>query len=242
MKTTDNLSYYQRHTPIKHEFIKDFVKNKLEEINIIYDVGCNNGDISYPLQKKYGLDVYGIDLSDDLKIPKDYNFNKVDIVKDNNVFFNDCTLFLSLYHHILGAYGLEVADDIFYKLLLRTKYLIFDSGNLSEIKRKDTYWYKKQKNIFNNEKELLDHFGIKYKILGHWNVGGGNRSVVMFHSDDLNNKFHIMKTYKRLIGSVNQSYGLIDVDNVNTIKKSDLHDNLYYKLFHNNKTFFFKKT
>jgi hypothetical protein len=241
MKTTDNFSYYKRHQPIKVKFIEDFIKNKTD-INNIFDVGCNNGDISYFFQKKYNKNVLGVDLSKNLELPDDYDFKNIDIVNDNLTYFNDVTFFLSLYHHLLGAYSLEIADSVFYKLLFRTKYLIFDCGNLSEKNRTNTYWYKKQKEYFNNEKELFDHFNIKYDILDSWNTGGGSRSVVVFYSSDLNNKLNIINEYKRYIGSKKQVYGLINICDINSTNNEDIfHENIFYKLEFNGKYFFSKK-
>lgn len=245
MKTTDDFKYYERHKPIKYKFIESFVKNKINDINFIYDVGCNNGDISYPLQKKFNLDVSGIDLSDNLIVPDDYKFNKVDIVNENKIYYNDCTLFLSLYHHILGAYDLKVADNIFLKLLLRTKYLIFDAGNLSELNRSNTYWYKIQKKYFKTENDMLNHFHLKFDVIGSWNVANGSRDVVVYNSEYFDDVVEVVGEFRRLIGSEYQHIGLAShVD-------EELYDGKghngkvyggtkYYKLKYNN-TFYFSK-
>ena len=237
IKTTDDKTYYNRETPIKMKFIEDFVKQK-DDINIVYDIGCNNGDISYNLQKNYDKKVFGIDLSDELNPPSDYNFRRIDIVNDNGILMNDCTLFLSLYHHILGNNGIDVADDLFYKLLLRTKYLIFDCGNLSEKDRSDTYWYKKQEEYFKDEKELLDHFHIKYDIIGIWHAGGGKRTVVVFYSDDFDDKCEVINSYKRKIGTHYQQEGLFDVNKC--YEDQEFFEKTIFKKL-NNKTFFSKK-
>jgi len=242
MKTTDNSSYYIRTGTKKKDFVFEYVNKKSSDINFIFDVGCNNGDISYPLQKELNKMVYGIDLSKDLNVPKDYEFNVEDIVTSNNVKINDCTLLLSIYHHLLGAYGLEVADDIFLKLLLRTKYLIFDSGNLSEIKRNNTYWYKEQQKYFKYEIDLLNHFNLNYEIIGTWDVAGGTRSVVVFNSSDLENKFKVISNYKRHIGSDKQKFGLVDLSKINEVDEKELYSGTFYhKLLYKNKLFFSKK-
>ena len=240
INTIDNYTYYKRHKPVKRIYVENFVKNYINNINIVYDVGCNNGEMSYFLQKEYNKNVFGIDLSNDLKIPDDYNFKNMDIIKDNSVHFNDMTIFFSLYHHILGKYGLKTADDIFYKLLLRTKYLLFDSGNVSELNRSDTTWYKKQQNIFKNEKELLDHFNIKYDVLGSWTCGGGKRSVVVFYTNDFNNKYEIVAEYKRYIGSIKQKNGLVNIDFIENTKDI-FNDTIFKKIKFNDKYFFIKK-
>lgn len=149
-KTTDDNSYYKRTKSNKNAFIFDYVKNN-ESIQKVFDVGCNTALMSYPLQTELGKDVYGIDASDNVTVPKDYKFDIIDITKYYKIYFNDITLFLSLYHHLLGAHGIEIADDVFYKLLLSTNYLIFDVGNVSEISRSHHVWYKEQIKYFNQK-------------------------------------------------------------------------------------------
>lgn len=237
MKITDNKTYYERTGTEKGKFVFDFIE-KNNKINKIFDVGCNNGEISYPLQKKLNKSVFGIGLSNDLIHPIDYDFTMEDIVNSKNIRLNDCTLFLSLYHHILGKYGLDVADDVFYRLLLRTDYLIFDSGNLSELSRRNTHWYGQMKKHFNNEYELLNHFGIKYEIIGKWDVASGSRSVVVFYKNDFDDAVINLKKYKRKGGSKYIIDGLFDY--------SEKIDNEYlgvcfHKLKLNNKIFFTKK-
>lgn len=196
IKTTDDSSYYNRHKPVKAEFVeKWFTDNSDLNLSTIYDVGCNNGDISYPLQIKFNVDVMGVDLSDNLTLPKDYKFKRLDVVNEEYVNYPDVTLFFSLYHHILGSYGLETADEVFLKLLLRTKYLIFDTGNASETNRMSHNWYRKSP--FKSEKELLDHFRLPYKVIGKWSCGGGNRSVVVFNKDDFDIIVEEKQKYKR---------------------------------------------
>ena len=124
--TIDDTSYYARTGTAKKDMIYDFVMSK-KDIHSIYDVGCNNGDISYSFIAE-GIDVLGIDASKKLNIKKPYKFIQKDVTKMNDIHLNDCTFFLSLYHHLFGNIGIELADNLFYQLLLRTKYLIFDTG------------------------------------------------------------------------------------------------------------------
>jgi SAM-dependent methyltransferase len=238
MNTTDDKTYYKRTGDNKAKIVFDFIKNK-NDIGFIYDVGCNNGNISYPLQIELNKKVLGVDLSDDLAIPDNYNFIKKDIVNSCDVVFNDCTLFFSMYHHILGKYGLEIADDIFLKLLLRTNYLLFDTGNLSERNRKLNYWYKEQLKHFKSEKDLLDHFGLPYTVLGTWRTGGGTRSVVVFHKQSFDSAVKETGTFKRRIYSAHQKMGLIEYELANN--KGFYEGAVYKKLNWNNKILFSKK-
>jgi len=209
MNTVDDRSYYRRTGSSKAAFVDAFVA-KHDDIKLIYDVGCNNGNMSYPLQHKYNKAVVGVDLSGKLGLPSDYNFKRMDIVEDNSVFMNDCTLFLSLYHHVLGWNGLEVADDLFYKLLLRTNYLVFDTGNVSEKKRRKYQWHPAQQKIFSTEKELLDHFGLPYEEIGEWKIGGGSRKIVVFRRDDFDLSVSVEGPLYRLYGTPRQHIGLVD--------------------------------
>lgn len=194
--TADNNTYYSREGNAKASIIDVYIEAN-NDINTILDVGCNNGDMSYPLQKKYGKTVFGVDLSDNLQPPADYNFKRLDIVNDKFCNFNDCTLFLSLYHHIFGKYGIAVADDVFMKLLMRTKYLIFDTGNASEKIR--TTWASHSEIVkhFKTEEELLNHFRIPYTVIGKWSAGGGSRSVVVFKASDMDNNFNVVENLQR---------------------------------------------
>jgi len=177
-----DFTYYERESSQKQQkadIVKAFIA-KHDDIDFIYDVGCNNGNVSYPLQKQLGKRVLGVDDSDLLNTPPDYRFKKEDILSSKGDVVSDCTLFLSVYHHILGMNNLYIADALFYRLLSRTKYLLFDSGNMSEKNRTAKYWYVKQKEHFQSEDDLLMHFGVGYNVLGTWNAGGGIRSVVVF--------------------------------------------------------------
>jgi hypothetical protein len=237
--TTDNSTYYIRNKSDKEILVYDFIKNK-DNIEFIYDVGCNNGNISYPLQTRLNKRVLGVDLSADLIHPADYDFKIKDIVSSNDIIHNDCTLFFSLYHHLLGSYGIETTNDVFLKLLLRTKYLIFDTGNVSEISRQSHNWYKIQKNIFPSESSLMNHFGLPYTVLGNWKCGGGTRSVVVFSSNDFDTSVDVIQEYRRLNGTARQKTGLIDLENCKNVKQIN---NLFVfkKLKWNDKILFSKK-
>lgn len=239
-KTTDDKSYHDRHGSEKRDFILEYVRG-LSDVEKVYDVGCNNGKISYPLQKELGLDVLGTDFSTKLRHPEDYNFVHRNIAEDNNVYFNDVTLFLSLYHHILGAYSLEKADEVFLKLFLRSKYLIFDTGNLSERGRSSQYWYKAQQGLFKNEDELLDHFNLPYEVLGSWPCGNGTRKVVVFKNEG--NIFESIGTFATKNGTPYQKEGLIPFEGSleDLWKDEKLKPTVFAKLKWNDKLLFAKK-
>ena len=237
VKTTDSKAYYGRVGTKKSSFVFDFVSSH-DDIDIVFDVGCNNGDMSYPLQKKLNKVVCGIDLSDDLRVPDDYNFRRTDIVNEASIFLNDATLFFSLYHHILGKYGLKVADKIFLKLLMRTEYLLFDVGNLSEKHRRHTYWYKEQLKHFSSEEDLLNHFNLPYEVIGSWNCGGGKRNVVVFKRNDFDDSVHIEGVYRRLVGSKYTKRGLVP-ENTNMNEKYE--HTVFYQIKWNNVVLFGKK-
>lgn len=239
IKTTDNKNYYSRIGQSKSKAIFDYIEN-LDWVETVFDVGCNNGNISYPLQKKLGKKVYGIDLSNDLSIPEDYNFEEKDIVADTSVYMNDVTLFLSLYHHIMGAFGIEVADDVFLKLLLRSERLIFDTGNLSEKRRKNTYWYKEQQKHFNTEQDLLEHLP-PHDVLGKWNCGGGSREICVFIKRyDFDLFVNVVEEYRRLDGTKHISKGLVPLSE--TGERKDVFPYAkFYKLKWNDKFLYAKK-
>lgn len=246
--TNDNTSYYTR-TKIgpKAKLIFDYVE--ILKPKILLDIGCNNGNISYPIQKNLGVEVLGIDDSPNLKLPSDYKFEQCNIINYNKVYFNDVTLFLSLYHHIYGAYNQEVADDLFYSLLLKSKKLIFDSGNMSEKGRTRNTWYKELAKNFHTEKELFDHFGLPYYKLGEWHTGGGVRSIVVFDKKDFDSSVEEIDSFRRYVGSAYQRKGLVALKDQTNIKKHDGKrprgavldvQTIFYKLKLNNKEFFAK--
>lgn len=240
-QTIDDSSYYRRTKTDKHKFVYDYVAIN-NDIEFVFDVGCNNANISYPLQRDLGKRVCGIDLSKKIKTPLDYDFKVDDVVTSNDIIINDCTLFMSLYHHILGHNGIDVADDVFYKLLLRTNHLIFDTGNLSEVKRgrrPKTYpWYNEQKKHFKTEVDLLNHFNLDYKTIGRWAVGGGYRSVVVFKKDSFDAGVDVLGKYKRKNGSRYAHQGLFDF-NDNIEREWDC--TVFHKLKLGDKVFFSKK-
>ena len=144
--TTDNYKYHSKINKNKINIIDNLISSK-KDISSILDIGCNSGILSYKYKDNY--DVTGMDLSTkELKIPDDYNFLNVDIAKIKFSEKNyDLIYFLSVYHHLLGKYGLKTADKIFYRILLQSKYLLFDTGNISENQRSQYNWFIKQKNI-----------------------------------------------------------------------------------------------
>lgn len=237
MKITDDKTYFKRTGTGKKAIIESFISTKID-IHSMYDAGCNNGDISYYFQKKYMMDVLGVDFSDDLAIPEDYNFKHVDIVENDYVHFSDATLFLSLYHHIIAKYSLEVADDVFVRLLLRTKYMIFDTGNVSERSRRRMPWHVAQRAHFKSEDELLDHFGIEYEKIGEWGVGGGKRSIVVFKREDFIKKFRVVGTYNRKRKRVEQKWGLYPIGSSEPNLFPDI---VFRKLEYNSRLYFSKK-
>lgn len=236
----DNSSYYRRTGDFKKNMVFEFIQDS-NDINVIYDVGCNNGNISYPLQHKLGKTVMGTDLADGLNYPSDFHFKKRNIITTNDIVYNDCTLFLSIYHHILGKYGLATADDVFLKLLLRSKYLIFDTGNISESTRNNHHWFKIQKSLFNSEDDLLNHFHLPYVVLGKWNVAGGHRTVVLFSKKGFDNTCDVLGEFKRKSGKEYQCDGLVDInDDINNLDNL-YHHTLFKKLRWNDVILFSKK-
>jgi len=231
--TTDNYTYHLKINKRKIDIVDSFISSK-NDIKSILDIGCNSCVLSYKYNDNY--DVTGMDLStrEELKIPDDYNFLQHDI---STIRFSekkyDLIYFLSVYHHLLGKYGLKYADKIFYRILLQSKYLLFDVGNTSEIHRREQNWFVKQYDIFENEKELLDHFDLPYKILGKWDVAGGVRTIVVFESEHFYENMKISDTYKRLNGSKYRDEGLIKESNWSNIEETNVGGLLYHKrLFH----------
>ena len=260
-KTTDNKTYYARTGTKKFDAIFDYLKNK--NFNSLLDVGCNNAICSYKIQKQLNKDVVGIDFSDDLELPDDYNFIKEDVSNSCAVRKADVILFLSLYHHMLGCYGLNKADDIFFKLLLSCNELIFDTGNLSETGYSGTPWYKVLEKYFNNEKDLLDHFGVPYKKITSWSSSSGNgeRNVVVFKKEDFDKSVKVKNIFQRRncgFGALGAHYPLEPVDHLkqddefkkflqkntsstNGCDQSIFDGALYFKLEIAGKSFFSKK-
>ena len=212
--TSDSFRYHKTLNKKKIDIIDSFIDCQGNEIKSLLDIGCNAGTLSY----KYNniMKVKGLDISsrEDLRIPTDYDFNQCDISKMKSIETDyDLILFLSIYHHLLGKYGINYADKIFLMILTKCKYLIFDVGNVSEKERKKCEWYKQQKLLFSNEKELLNHFGLPYKIIGDWNVANGTRTVVVFENKNLNDNISFIEKFRRLDGSAYRHTGLVKEEN-----------------------------
>ena len=170
---------------------KEIIYNAVMQINpkTLVDIGCNTGKISYPFLNK-GIKVTGIDITnkEDLKIKQNYNFIQQNIIKEKYNIYADVALFLSVYHHMVFNAGLKKADEIFYNILEHSEYLIFDSGNPEEIGSYRNHWVKKLQEHFKTEKELLDHFGLRYKNIGKYLSGYDKRncrSIVIFDRDSI---------------------------------------------------------
>ena len=180
-------SDYKYHSNINKKKER-IIYDAIMEINpkTLVDIGCNTGKISHPFSNK-GIKVTGIDMTnrENLEIDQDYNFIQQDITKEKYDIFADVILFLSVYHHIIFNVGLKRADEIFYNIFDHSKYLIFDSGNPEESGRYRNHWIKKLQEYFKTEKELLDHFGLRYKSIGKWFAGYDKRnyrSIVIFNN------------------------------------------------------------
>lgn len=237
----DNSSYYSRVGRDKIKVVLDFVKG-LDGVSSVLDVGCNNGDISFSLFRELGVSVRGIDLSENLNIPEGYDFVRDNIVTRGAVDVADVTLFLSVYHHVLSLYGLEVADRLFLRLLMRCNVLLFDCGNLSESRHSSFPWFKFQKGLFGSERELLEHFGLPFEIVGKWRTGGGVRSVVAFRRSDLVNSFVVVEEFRRLrIKAGKDAPRLIRSDDSELVSNPKVFNpGFFYKLRFNNFEFFAK--
>lgn len=174
-------SDYQLHMdPMKKKIVTDFIL-KVKPRKII-DIGCNKGELSYDFMK-YGIEVLGIDISsrESLNLPSDYPFVQMNIAEQDFPFNADVILFLSVYHHLVYNYGLKRADEIFFRLLSKAKYLIFDSGHPQERGIYRQNWINELRKYFSSEKELLDHFSIPYETLGKWKTPQGDeRTIVVF--------------------------------------------------------------
>ncbi|MCX7813793.1 MAG: class I SAM-dependent methyltransferase, partial [Pseudothermotoga sp.] len=140
------------------------------------------GEMSYHLMK-HGIKVLGIDISprESLKLPEDYPFIQMNIAEQEIPFEADVILFLSVYHHLVYNYGLKRADEVFYDLLSKSNYLVFDSGHPQERGIYRQSWVSELRKYFSSEEELLNHFSIPYRILGKWKtVQGDERTIVVF--------------------------------------------------------------
>ena len=198
--SNDDSSYYSSGGLGKLGFILNFVRS-LGGVSSVLDVGCSNGLISHALGVELGASVRGIDLSERVSVPVGYDFVRDNIVTRGVVDVADVTLFLSLYHHILFLYGLDVADRLFFRLLSRCDVLLFDCGNVSEVGRVSFPWFGAQANFFRSELELLEHFGLPFEVVGSWRTGGGVRTVVAFRRSDLVESLEVVDVFKRLVAS-----------------------------------------
>jgi glycosyltransferase involved in cell wall biosynthesis len=175
-------SYQDTVDPAKKELITRFVLD-LRPKSVV-DIGCNRGEFSYHLAK-HGIEVLGVDISprEKLNLPPDYNFIQLDVVKEDLPRKADVILFLSVYHHIFYNYGKDKADEVFYKLFRNCRFLVFDSGHPEEVGLYRQGWISEMRKYFKTEKELLDHFGLNYSILGSWCTPQGvRRTVVVFEN------------------------------------------------------------
>ncbi len=174
-------NYHQNKlNPIKKKLIYEYILSKKPKL--VVDVGCNRGELSYGL-KEYGIRVIGIDVAsrEELGLPEDYEFIQMDIVKEELPIENaDIILFLSVYHHLVYSYGLEKADETFWKLYRKTRYLIFDTGSPHESGMWRQGWVRALRKHFGSEREIFEHFGVPYKIIGKWETGYGERTIVSF--------------------------------------------------------------
>lgn len=236
-KGTDIGAYHQRYDlGNKISFIHDFINKS--DIKTVVDIGCNSGAISKNLLQE----VTGYDLTPqkDLNHAKNYKYKQIDIINQDVIQERDCTLFLSVYHHILVHEGLEKADQVFYKLLFKSDYLIFDSGGPDE--KESKYWVKKLRKYFTSYEKLLDHFNVPYKILGSWEIGGAKRTIVVFSKKDAVNSLTLIAEYRRFIGTKNRKKGLILVSQCSEYDDSTIYKNVrFFQLKLGNMDFFGKK-
>lgn len=212
----DDHTYYERigsQAEVKKAIIRDFVLAR-SDIRSVFDVGCNNGDMSHQFMQ-HGIGVLGVDISDKLEVPDDYNWSCGDITRLKNIVMNDCTLFLSLYHHILHRDGLDAADDLFYQLLLRTNYLVFDCGNVDEQGEARQDWIRSANRHFSDHEELLNHFGLRYYVIGEWETAGAKRPVVVYERGLFDNGVEIIGEFRRGVGQEAQPRGLILIEDAN---------------------------
>lgn len=175
---------YQRYMDMeKKRIVTDFVLKTAPKR--IIDIGCNKGELSYQFTK-YGIEVIGIDVAprDELKVPDDYHFIQMNIAENELPITADVILFLSVYHHLVYNYGLQKADEVFYGLLEKTKYLLFDTGHPEEVGIYRQSWIKVLREYFSSEKAIFDHFSLPYKVLGKWRTTQGSyRTIVVFEND-----------------------------------------------------------
>lgn len=241
-ETSDDHTYYarvgERNALAKRQAIKEYVLSK-NDIHYLLDVGCNTGEMSAGFMQN-GIEVLGLDASDRLPQKQSFPFLKRDITNSHEVILSDCTLFLSLYHHILWSKGIEFADTLFFRLLLRTGYLVFDCGNVHENSPYRQRWLRAMKQHFASEKELLDHFEIPYTIIGTWETGGAARSIVVFERNSFDEKCQVMDEFRRKCWSPTQKEGLFPISRIDN-PEHFFDKTRFYKLRLGNRFFFAKK-
>lgn len=177
-------SYQSTIDQAKKEIVEKFVLRVKPKTLI--DIGCNRGELSYRFLM-YGVDVLGVDISprEKLNLPPDYKFIQLDVVKQDLPQIADVILFLSVYHHILYNHGKDKADEVFHRLFKQCRFLVFDSGHPEESGLYRQGWIKEMQKHFKTEKELFDHFGLNYFVLGKWRTTQGDeRTIVVFENKD----------------------------------------------------------
>ena len=236
--TADDQSYYQRQgggVQNKKSVIQAFIL-KESAIQDVLDVGCNTGSISAPLVQK-GVAVTGIDSSKELQPLAGMQFLNKDIMEMNAVLMNDCTLFLSLYHHIVARSGRREADRLFYQLLLRSNWLVFDSGTIEEKGPEREHWLFEMRMHFKNQDEMLQHFGLPFQKIGSWETGNAFRDIVVFQRSDFDSAVEVVAKFKR-----KKSYANLSGNEEEAAKDTDFfEDTVFYKLKIGGTFFFAKK-
>ncbi len=210
-ETLDTYEYHQRYDlETKNNIIHEYIFNN--NVTSVLDIGCNSGAVSRPLLEKK-IKVIGMDLQkpEKLHIHKNYRFIQGNIIDTDFMQERDCTLFLSIYHHLLTNHGIEKADEVFYKLLFKSKYLIFDTGIPEDtgghpVRKR---WVNALKQHFNTQTELFDHFGVPYKIIGEWSSNKCKRKIIVFSREDAENSLLPREKYRRYKKSKNAHLGLI---------------------------------
>jgi SAM-dependent methyltransferase len=242
IKTSDDWTYYhrenQKEAGSKKQAIQSFVLDH-PDIKSVLDVGCNTGEMSAPFLE-HGLEVLGLDSSDNLHFKQGYRFIQCDVASSNAVFTSDCILFCSLYHHLFRSLGCESADELFLKFLLRSKYLIFDCGNVQEQGVDRQAWVQALSRSFASEKDLLDHFNLPYQTIGGWSTGGASRSIVVFQNRDFDRQVEVIDEFRRPIGSPHQHRGLTAVKEIK-VEQAYFQQTQFFKLRLDRRLFFGKK-
>jgi spore maturation protein CgeB/tetratricopeptide (TPR) repeat protein len=240
--TADDETYYarvgQESAKSKQGAIRDFILSR-KDIRYLLDVGCNTGEMSAQFIP-HGIQVLGLDVSDRLRSRSGYSFLRRDVTDTTEVLLSDCTLFLSLYHHVLWSKGIQSADTLFYQLLMRSKYLLFDCGNVLETSPYRQRWVRSLLRHFSSERDLLDHFGIPYRVLGSWETGGATRSIVVFERESFDRQVQVVDEFRRKCGSPAQKEGLFPLNQVDDTE-SFFDKTVFYRLRLAGRDFYAKK-